>query len=704
MQWIVTRMNAQRGALLPWAPVFLGLGIALFFQFATEPPVTLLWALAGGAVVCAALAVRFTYWTLAPLGWALALTAAGVSLAGWRAYDVAAPVLGWRYYGPVEGRVVGLDRSGSDAVRVTLDQVVLARLSPERTPERVRISLHGDAANSREPVPGARIMTTGNLSPPSGPVEPGGFDFQRHSWFIRLGAVGYTRVPLMTVSNPEAGDWALWVFQIRMAVSSHVRAALPGDVGGFAAAVTSGDRSGMGQGALYDLRASNLAHLLAISGLHMGLLTGVVFAALRFGLVLVPFIALHWPVRRIAAIGALIAASGYLALSGGNVATERAYIMAVVALFAVMLNRRAFSIRSVALAALVVLILRPEALLGPGFQMSFAATTALVAIFTAMRDAPWRVPKPLQGAAGVLMSSAVAGFATAPYAAAHFNAIAQYGLIANIVSVPVMGIVVVPAAVASVLLAPLGLAGVGLEIMGWGLRWILWVADVTAGLPGARSYVVSPSAWVLPCLTFGGVLIVIWQGRERWVGVVPIALAFAIWSQTERPDVLIADTGSLVGVMTPDGRAVSRERGAGFVAQNWLENDGDGGGQEQSNQRWQSAWPGDAPHPGRATLGSFAQGAVWHLTGKTSVARLPECKAGIIVSNQRLEGATSGCRIYDPQTLKATGAIALTLREDGSFVTTTARQKAGDRMWSSWPKARAAKTNQYVRISPTKRP
>ncbi len=694
----------QSGALFPWAPVCLGVGICAYFALRIEPSTPVLFGFAGAALLLAVLALRLYLTLIAPLLWGIAIIAAGFSLAGWRAHSVAAPVLEWRYYGPVEGRVVGLDRSSSDAVRVTLDDVVLSRLSPERTPARVRISLHADAATGPPPIPGARMMTTGNLSPPSGPVEPGGFDFQRHSWFKGLGAVGYTRVPLLTIDPPNANSWSQRVFETRMHVSAFVRDALPGDVGGFAAAVTAGDRSGMGQGALLDLRVSNLAHLLAISGLHMGLLTGVVYAVLRFLLVLIPFVALHWPVRQIAALGSLVAASGYLALSGGNVATERAYIMACVALIAVMLNRRVMSLRAVAVAALVVLVLRPEAILGPGFQMSFAATTALVAVFAGMRDAEWNIPKPLQGVASVVISSGVAGLATAPIAAAHFNAVAHYGLIANVLSVPVMGLVVVPAAVFAVVLAPIGLAQAALEVMGWGLRWILFVADTTAAVPGARSYVVSPDVLVLPLIVLGALFSVIWIGRARWLGALPLCVGMALWTQTERPDLLIADTGSLVGVMTDKGRAVSRDRGAGFIAQNWLENDGDNSGQTGSHARWQASWPGDVQHPGRASLGSFAAGAVWHLTGKVATKELPNCNAGIIVSNQSLEAHKSGCRIFDPTQLRQTGAVAINLRADGTLQTKTARQMAGDRLWSSWPEPRQTRRDQYVRINPTKRP
>ncbi len=688
---------AQREGVFPWVPVCLGTGIGIYFWLTFEPSRTLLWSLFGMAAAVLVLAWCVRGRAIAPCLVGCALVLLGLPLAGWRTQDVAAPVLGWRYYGPVEGRVIGLDRSSSDAVRVTLDRVRMGRISPARTPERVRISLHGDAAALAPPTPGARVMTTAHVSPPSGPVEPGGFDFQRHAWFLRLGGVGYTRVPMLGAGPADAPDLSVRIFQVRMAISGFVRNALPGDVGGFGAAVTSGDRSGISQEALQDLRASNLAHLLAISGLHMGLLTGFVFAVLRFGLVIVPGIGLYAPARSVAAGGALAAGAVYLALSGGNVATERAFIMAAVALTAVMLNRRAISLRSVAIAALVVLVLRPEALLSPGFQMSFAATTALVAVFAAIRDAPWRLPAWAQPVSAVVISSGVAGLATAPFAAAHFNAFAHYGLLANVISVPVMGAIVVPAAVVAACLAPVGLAWVPLTVMGWGLWWILEVAAWTSALPGARSFVVAPSAWVLPCLTLGALFVILWRGPVRWIGVGPMLLAALLWSRAERPDLLIADTGALVGVMTPEGRALSKARGQGFVALTWLENDGDGGDQAQSHARW----PAQDGRVRNTRLGSLT---VWHITGKRAAAAPPDCTGGVLVSNADLPDPAPECTVFGPSQLRATGAIALSVRPDGTIDLVTARMLAGTRAWSAWPDDDRSQSDQYVRINPTNLP
>lgn len=671
-QGFAEMMRAQRGALFGWVPVCLAIGIGAYFYLRFEPSFMGLARVGVGSFMIACL-WRLLPESLRPFAVAVVLIGVGFLLAAARAHSVAGPVLEYRYYGAVEGRIIAMDRSQSDALRLTMDHVKLDRVPPARTPHRVRISLHGDRSTDIAVEPGLYVMVTGHLSPPSGPVEPGGFDFQRHAWFARLGAVGYARTPLMGVSEPSGG---LGVFRLRMAASERIQSVLPDDTGGFAAAITTGDRSAISQGALDDLRASNLAHLLAISGLHMGLMSGVVFAAMRIALALIPPLVLRVPARSIAAVAALAAAAVYLALSGGNVATQRAFVMVAVALCALMINRRAISLRGVAIAATIVLVMRPEALMGPGFQMSFAATTALVAVFGWMRDGEVMLgPRWLQPVVAVVVSSAVAGFATAPIAAAHFNAIAQYGLLANLASVPLMGLLVIPAAVVAAVLAPFGLEAIGLWGMSLGVNWILAVAHFVAELPQARTYVVGPSAAVLPLLALGFLTLLLWRGNLRWGGVIAMAVSLVLWSGTQRPDVLISDKGTLVGVMTSEGRALSKQRGAGFVARNWLENDGDGEDQFVANSRWKQ------------------DGAVIHLSGKRAVAAFKGCTAGqIVVSSVAFEHAGLACVVHDPQTLKFSGALAYSSGPAGAVLTHTARDVAGERLWTHWPTKKPSRT------------
>jgi competence protein ComEC len=655
-------LEGQRGALFPWVPVCLALGIGLYFGLSFEPSMTLFPYL-GFALLGLALCALWWRSGWAPVIWAVVLAGLGFGLAATRAHLVDRPVIGWRYYGPVEGRVIGIDRSSSGAMRVLLDQVVLHRVDPMKTPERVRVSLHGQGGARL--VAGARVIVTAHLSPPGGPVEPGGFDFQRHAWFLKLGAVGYARTPLLILAPPEGGFSLL---RARLDLSARVQAALSGEPGAFAAAIMSGDRSGIGQDTLKALRVTNLAHLLAISGLHMGLLTGFVFAAFRLGLNLWPTIGLRLPVKKLAAVLALMVAAGYLGLSGGNIATKRAFVMVAVALLAVVLDRRVISLRSVALAASIVLVLWPEALLGPGFQMSFAATTALVVVFRFLRDAEISLgPNWVRPIAATVISSAVAGLATAPVAAAHFNQFAHYGLIANLLAVPLMGLLVIPAGVVAACLMPLGFDAAALWLMGLGVHWILAVAHTIAGFEGARGTVPSPDWQVLPLIASGFVLLVMWQGRARLIGLAPVAIGFAMWVTTERPAVLIADGGTLVGIMGQDGRALSKPKGAGFVALNWLENDGDPASQEDAAARW-------------AHLGTAWK--IRHVTGKTAVRGLTCVKGEVIVTNAEAPAGLP-CTIYDPARLRDQGAVAFLAPDtDGNLKIKTARQVTGERLWN----------------------
>ncbi|WP_333828378.1 ComEC/Rec2 family competence protein [Pararhodobacter sp.] len=674
-------LGAARGHLFPFVPVLLAVGIGLYFALPSEPPLRL-WA--GLALLCAGLAAFAVTGpeALRIPALALALVLGGALLAGWRAHSVAAPVLGWRYYGPVEGRIVTVDRSVSDALRLTLDQVVLHNVAVARVPLRVRVSIHGEGPEMA-PVPGTRVILTGHLGPPGGPVEPGGFDFRRLAWFDQLGAVGYTRSPVLALEAPAPGA-VLAITRLRMRMSAGIRAAMPGEPGGFVAAILTGDRSGVGQATTEALRRSNLAHLLAISGLHMGLLTGVVYGALRAVLALIPVLALRWPIRKWAALGALAAAIFYLLLSGGNVATQRAFVMAAVMLGAVLFDRRALSLRSVALAAMVILIWRPEALLSPGFQMSFAATVALVAVFGWMRrhrasagQKKPRAPRWLRAVAGVALCSLVAGVATAPVAAAHFHRIAEYGLVANLLSVPLMGTLVMPAAVLAAVLWPVGLDWIGLALMEAGTRWILMVAHGVAGLEGAVRSVTAPPAVTLPVLALGCLWLILWPGRARFLGVFVAVAGIGSWGLSERPALLIADSGALVGVLGPQGRALTRPRGEGFVARNWLESDGDAADQAQAAARLDSIEGGAAGF-------SFA-GAQWvHLVGRHAPDLLSRyCRPGVvIVVDFRLDGPVpGGCQVIDTRALAVTGARAASFHGT-EVLWRHAHQAAGDRPWT----------------------
>lgn len=681
-----------RQRMLLFAPLCLAVGIGTYFATPMEPSRPFLMALAGLGALGGGLARKIRH-EIRPIMWLILLILLGFLTAGLRANLVAAPVLEYRFYGTIEGRVTKIDRSASRALRLTLDHVVLEDKTLAQTPDKIRISLHGPTEEFAIE-PGQHLRLIGHLSPPSGPTEPGGFDFQRKAWFDGLGAVGYTRKPVTRLAV-KSGAFSLLLHRTRHAMSQRIQAVLPDQRGAFAAALLTGDRSAVSQETTEALRGTNLSHLLAISGLHMGLLTSIVFAAVRVAYLLLPRRFAPFDAKKLAAAAALLAGGGYLALSGWNVATERAYIMVAMMFTAVFIGRRAISLRSVAAAAILILLLRPEVLPEPGFQMSFAATTALVAVFATLSRyrvlAHW--PKYLRVPIFVVLSSAVAGLATAPVAAAHFNRIADYGLLANIVSVPLMGAVIMPLGVLALALMPLGLHALPLTLMSPAIGWILGVATHVSQWEGAVSYVKSPANGVLPLLAVGALALILIGSRLRVIGLVLLICGFWAWAVSERPDILVSDDGGLMGQLTANGRVLSKPKGAGFSARTWLENDGDGASQAQAAARVQlqdgdsgfTVYTRSSASGGTGSVGRLGGLDIVHITGRDWKARaFAACEtADVVIVNKSMGPPPHGsCTMFDLYNLKRSGALAIFLEDDHIRIE-TAREVAGMRLWNT---------------------
>ncbi|MFE3837821.1 ComEC/Rec2 family competence protein [Pseudogemmobacter sonorensis] len=669
-------LAGARGHVLPLAVLMMGCGIGLWFAWGAEPGrlALSLWGLCGAGMLAGALAGPHLLRPTCCLGAALAL---GFLVAALRVQIVAAPMLEFRYYGPIEGRVVEIDRSGSDALRLTLDRVVLRDMAPARTPARVRVALHGDLA-FMAPQAGQTVMVTGHLAPPEAAVEPGGFDFRRMAFFRQLGAVGYSRDPVMLLAPPGGGE--AWIGRLRAHLSAGIKARIPGEAGAFASGALTGDRSGISQATVEALRDSSLAHILAISGMNLAFLCSFVFAFLRGAIACVPVLALRVNAKKIAAVASFFVALFYLQLSGSNVATERAFLMVSVIMFAVLIDRRSISIRSAAISGAILMLWRPEILLEPGFQMSFAATVALIAGFEAMDRGALhgRLPRWMAPVVTLVASSVIGGFASAPYAAAHFNRFADYGLIANLLTVPAMGLLIMPGGALAFLLAPFGLEAPALWLVGLGARWILHVAYAVADMEGSVTGIPAPGAWVLALVTLAMAWLVLWPGRARLLGIPGVLACLALWPMGGRPDLLVSADGRLVGLMGPQGRALSSARGGGFSASNWLENDGD-----LVEQAVAAARPGFTGPP-EARGFSLAGIEAVALSGKKGRALLDEACAGadLVILNLPMAAAERppGCRLLDERLLRETGTLAFRLRPDGTVLVTATRARA--RAWS----------------------
>ncbi|MDF1719523.1 MAG: ComEC/Rec2 family competence protein [Minwuia sp.] len=670
----------ERTRLFFWLPVLFGVGISVYFALPVEPS-RLIVAVIGLLSVFGAWQLRHTGLSFWALG--LAMVALGLVAATVRTEIVSTPVLPAEI-GPAElmGTVTRREVREKDT-RLTVRLDGFAGLRAEDLPGHVRLTVRtaGDDAQS-----GDRIMVRATLLPPSPPVEPGAFDFQRYAFYRGIGANGYAMGPVIITATASAT--AQPIAQIRDGLTARIRAALDNAAGGVAVALLVGERGGIPASDTAALRDAGLAHLLAISGLHMGLVSGFLFWLIRLGLALRPAIALHFPIKKIAAVAALTGALAYLLLTGGSVPTIRAFVMVGLVMLAVLTDRRAISLRTVALAALVVLAMTPETLLEPGFQMSFAAVVALVAVYERFGDRMLRrthdtsLPmRMLIYLAGVCVTTLVAGLATAPFAIYHFGRVADYGVLANLAAVPVMAFWVMPAGTLSILAMPLGLELLPLWFMGQGIDLILIIAHAVAGLDGAVRLVPAMPAAGLVAVTLGGLWLCLWSGSWRLFGWLPICIGMVTPYLIDPPLLRITGDGRLTGITTAaGGMLLSSERREKFVASQWLARVG----QTDPAGRW--------PHAGASAdgslrcdlLGCILRRDGWMIALPTDARAVDEdCgRADVVVATVPVNGRCPSARVVvDVFDLWRDGPHVLYLGPDQGPQVRTVNGSRGDRPW-----------------------
>lgn len=552
--------DKERGRLFLWAPVAVGAGAATYLTLPVEPA-----ALASPLIALVATAIAWHLARHRATAIAVALFASGVCAADWRAARVDAPRLE-RELLPrdVVGRLLAVEEF-EESRRFVIKLERIDGLSAGQTPARARITWKGQGFDAR---PGDRVSLRAGLSPPPPPAVPGGFDLARQLYFRRIGAVGFAVTAPQILDNPAqttADRWAGAVENLRLSLTRRILRAAPGEGGAFVAASVTGKRAAISRETYEALRDSGLAHLVAISGLNMAITTGFVFFLVRLALAAVEPAALRWPIKKIAALAALAAGLFYLLLAGSEWSAERAFIMAAIFFIAILLDRRALTLRNVAIAALVMLVLTPEAVVHPGFQMSFAATAALIAAYEwhARRLDPDRSfalhAKLMRYVAGVAATDIVASAATAPFSLFHFSRAALLGLPANLVAVPLTGFVVMPLAVVALMTAPFGIDAPFWRLAAAGADAIISVARSVAAFPGAVTTIAHWPPSALVAMTSGGLWLCLMSAPWRLFGLAAVPAAALFIALAPPPDFLVGGDGdnAMAIVSAGNGRALA---------------------------------------------------------------------------------------------------------------------------------------------------
>ena len=583
--FIYNILQKEQSRLSLWFPVFFATGIGIYFLLPEEPSKWTTLGAIEGLIFLAVLLRRRIFWLRFLLIPATIL--AGFTLVQVRSIyleSAQTEIPSSKLY--LSGRIQKLDYNTRGNRRMIIDD--LRDFDGNPVPGRFRISMRSSAGELRE---GQCVELVAKLFPRAKASLPGGYQFDRKSFYQKLSGSGYAESRVFPVECRQPPGWrdklAYKLAHLRSRIINHIKSVLPPDEAAVTAAIVAGEQGGISRELINHYRDSGLAHFLSISGLHMTMIAGLMFFLIRLLMALIPPLALYFDSKKVSAWFAIFISLVYLFISGMAVPAQRAFVMTFIVLLGVLFDRRAISMKTISWAAVIVLLFSPEALIGASFQMSFAAVVALIAFYEKFAAPLQRFLNSGPGSVfgivkilkvillyifGILISDLVASLATLPFAIYHFNRIAVFTSLANLMAGPVIGFVIMPFTLLSLLLMPFGLDVWSLKIVGFGIGVVNDITAYVSSLPSAGYQVLSMPLWGLLLIVFGGLWLCIWKSGLRLWGIPFIAVGFLSIAAAQRPDVLVSDNQRLFAVRDNTGRmVVLPARGNSFTKQVWLE-------------------------------------------------------------------------------------------------------------------------------------
>jgi competence protein ComEC len=691
--------EAERGRFALWLPVFMAAGLLTYYALRAEPPAWIgaKFAAAGFAAALALPDRRI-------------LRAVGLSL-GFAALGFASAQYATARLPPIEADLpakamltTGTVRSVETlayARRITLGDVTLTEAErPGASRGRQPQEPAADAAPPHQLARTVRYrMLTGDDTavetgdsvrvraisrPPLPPALPGGWDTQRDAFFSGLGGSGYALGRVEVTAHAAPDGFASQVQWLRETIAARVMAAVPGSPGEVSVTLLTGMSRGIPETDHAAFRQSGLAHLLAVAGLHIGIVMAFSLGLARIALALSERASLFWPAKQIAAVFALAVGGFYMVLTGAHVPIVRSFAMASLFTLAILAGRQAVSVRGLGLAGIALMLIAPYEVPGVSFQMSFSAVLALISGYETLR--PWlrrlygdSLPRRLLSyLAALALTSTLAGTASLPYGAYHFGHVQIYYILSNMVAVPVAALWVMPAGLIALLLMPFGLQSLALIPMGWGANAIIAIARFTAALPDATVAVPHMPAWGLAVLSVGIAWLGLWRSWIRLCGIGLIAVGIISPAFDRPPDILLSGDAGLIGFRTENGVFLQQTRnGANFTRDAWF-------------TRWNVSAAAPLPAAGAGPFTCERDSCVFRPRADAMAAMLvrgptrpASCDgAAVVVSAEPARGvcAWPAPRLVDRFTVWKDGPVAVWLEPHGARVLTD-REDRGERPW-----------------------
>lgn len=718
-----------------WVPVLFALGIGLYFMQRSEPSLEFSLSVGLLPALCSFAFRRKTHGrafagtrqhliTMVTII-SLSIIAAGFSVAKIRTEAVRKPVL-QKEMGPIDisGYVTSAEPMEKGGWRIVLRTLSIPSIDKELQPYNLRISIRQKNIDIH---PDTYVRLRAVIRPPPPPSTPWSFDFPRMAWYAQIGAVGYAVSDILEFDGHEAEKstqhklsfdnidtikpavgqigiftrWNAQLSRVRLNLLKRVQTTLTGENGRIASALMTGYRRHISEDSLEALRISGLAHILAISGLHMALAGGLFYASFRRILSCVPAISLNHSTKKWAAYAGLAGSLAYFLLSGASPATQRAFIMTVLLFVAIILDRPAITLRTLAAAAMVILVLRPESLVNISFQMSFAALVALVSFYEYFRQRRYRldneyrpfrktlVRKFVIYGLGLCTTSLVAELATGVIGSYHFNRYGIYGLFANLAVMPVFGFIIMPSVLAALILIPVGLERYALQPMGTAIDWVLQVSHNVSQWPAAEQPVSQIPTLSILILVLAALWLCLW--RKSWrlysLGLVPVA--FVIAQCQKEPELFVQKTADNFAIRTQTNEVyVLYPNRSKFDQQQWRQISGLHTSVREETKSSHASISKQTPFLCDDLGCTAVVDGIWTVAYAQDVrAFFEDCfKADIIISSLSMpQSLEAQCRqnvlIIDKEKMNQSGALAMFFGATKPRIV-SAQDRRGNRPWT----------------------
>jgi competence protein ComEC len=658
--WFADWVAAEQGRFVLLLPVAMGAAILIYFALPSEPPLWLAWLLPA-----ASLAALVAGWRYAPARLVAAILLAGcLGFARAELRTAAEPPQSIIPSGAIgiSGTIARIEFL-PDSRRITLTHPSFDAAPP--LARAIRLRLRPDDLTPLEA--GEGVQTYAMLFGPERPAYPGAWDSGRQDFYAGIGATGFALTPVTITALAPPDTMGSWLQTLRTQIAARIMATLPVATGSIAVTLLTGDAQAIPTAERDSFIAAGLAHLLAVAGLHVGIVMGLAFAASRFLLSRHERLALHLPVKPLAAAFALLAGAGYAALTGAHLPILRSLAMASLVTLGVFAGRRAISLRGLALAAMLILLATPEAVIGVSFQMSFSAVLALISGYAAIQpillrlrsatSLPARIAVPIGALA---YTSLLAGAASMPFAAYQFQQVQPYWIPANLIAVPLAAFWIMPWGLLALALMPVSLSALALIPMGWGIGVIVWLTAHIAAWPAAMLRLPPMPDLAILLIAAGLIWLCIWRSTPRFAGILLLLAGLAVYADARPPDILVSPDARLIAIQSGRQIFLIREpKATAFTLAQW------------------------APVWGGAPL-TFAQCPqnICRL-GPILFAQTPPTACGdaaIVVSPQPLRGVCGAMPAIDRFSVYENGATAAWIKA-GAVQFRTDRQIQGRRPW-----------------------